>query len=164
LYRKSYFPAEFFNILDILKTGIDQTVQKRIKSKDKERLLLILKVEGEGMLPAHAADELHRSRPCALYWLEGFSNEGIDGLKDRSKSGRPPEIPKELAISIRKKPLESKQGWTTTKQVRNIIFREGWSKISPYSHLQEYFTSGVSNRRYQEKCTSEKLARIIVLF
>jgi transposase len=104
--------------------------------KIKERLLLILKVEGEGMLPAHAADELNRSRPWALYWLERFSNEGIDGLKDRSKSGRPLESPKELAFSIRKELLESKQGWTTTKQVRNIIFREGWSKISPYSHLQ----------------------------
>jgi hypothetical protein len=34
--------------------------------KIKERLLLVLKVEGDGMLPAHAADELHRSRPWAL--------------------------------------------------------------------------------------------------
>jgi putative transposase len=58
------------------------------------------------MLPAHAADELHRSRPWALYWLERFSKGGIDGLKDRSKGGRSPEIPKELAISIRKELLE----------------------------------------------------------
>ncbi|MFY9798388.1 MAG: hypothetical protein WAK17_18080 [Candidatus Nitrosopolaris sp.] len=35
--------------------------------KIKERLLLVLKVEDDGMLPAHAADELHRSRPWALY-------------------------------------------------------------------------------------------------
>jgi len=102
--------------------------------KIKERLLLVLKVEGDGILPAHAADELHRSRPWALYWLERFSKEGIDGLKDRSKSGRPSEIPKELAISIRKELLESKQGWTT-KQVRDIIFREGGVK---YHHTHIY--------------------------
>jgi transposase len=40
-----------------------------------------------------AADGLHRSRPWASYWLDSFSKEGIDGLKDRSKSGRPAEIP-----------------------------------------------------------------------
>jgi hypothetical protein len=33
------------------------------------------------MVPAHAADELHRSRPWALYWLGRFSKEGIEGLK-----------------------------------------------------------------------------------
>lgn len=42
---------------------------------------------------------------------------------DRSKSGRPTEIPK-VAVRIRKELLGSKQGWTT-KQVRDIIFREG---------------------------------------
>ena len=92
--------------------------------KIKERLLLVLKVEGDGMLPAHAADELHRSRPWALYWLDRFSKEGINGLKDRSKSGRPTEISKEVAVRIRKELLGSKQGWTT-KQVRDIIFKEG---------------------------------------
>jgi transposase len=126
--------------------------------KIKERLLLVLKVEGDGIIPAHAADEPNRSRPWALYWLERFSNEGIDGLKDRSKSGRPLEIPKELAISIRKELLESKQGWTTTKQVRDIIFREGWSKIEITTLTStEYFTSGVSNRSDQVKCTSIQL-------
>jgi putative transposase len=101
--------------------------------KIKERLLLVLKVEGDGMLPAHAADELHRSRPWALYWLNRFSKEGINGLKDRSKSGRPTEIPKEVAVRIRKELLGSKQEWTT-KQVRDIIFREGGVRYH-YTHV-----------------------------
>jgi transposase len=71
-----------------------------------------------------------------LYWLDRFSKEGIDGLKDRSKSGRPPEILKEVAVRIRKELLESKQGWTT-KQVSDMICTEGGvRKISPYSYLQ----------------------------
>jgi putative transposase len=78
--------------------------------KIKERLLLVLKVEGDGIIPAHAADELHRSRPWALYWLDRFSKEGINGLKDRSKSGRPTEISKEVAVRIRKELLGSKDG------------------------------------------------------
>jgi putative transposase len=59
-----------------------------------------------------------------LDWLDRFSKEGINGLKDRSKSGRPSEIPKEVAVRIRKELLGSKQGWTT-KQVRDTIFKEG---------------------------------------
>ena len=77
-----------------------------LNPKIKERLLLILRVKDDGMyLPAHAADELHRSRPWALYWLDRFSKEAVEGLKDRSKTGRPPKIPEELAIRIRTKLL-----------------------------------------------------------
>jgi transposase len=54
--------------------------------------------------------------------LAAKANEDINGLKDRSKSGRPTEIPK-VAVRIRKELLGSKQGWTT-KQVRDMIFRE----------------------------------------
>jgi hypothetical protein len=74
---------------------------------------------------------IHRSKPWASYWLDRYNKEeGIDGLKDRSKSGRPPEIPEELAIRIRKELLEGKQGWTTTKQVSDIHnIQKRWSKI-----------------------------------
>jgi putative transposase len=73
---------------------------------------------------------LHRSKPWASYWLDRYNKEGIDGLKDRSKSGRPPEIPEELAIGIRKELLEGKQGWTTKKQVSDIHnIQKRWSKI-----------------------------------
>ena len=82
--------------------------------KIKERLLLVLKVDG--VLPA-----------------DRFSKKGINGLKDKSKSGRPTEIPKELAIRIRKELLGSKQGWTT-KQVRDIIFKEGGVRYH-YTHI-----------------------------
>ena len=68
-----------------------------------------------------------------LYWLDKFSKEGVGGLKDRSKTGRPPNIPEELAMRIRTKLLESKQGWTT-KQVNDIIFRES-GKSYHYIHI-----------------------------
>ena len=90
-------------------------------------------VKYDGMLPARAADELHRSRPWALYWLDRFFKEGVEGLNDRSKSGRPTEITKEVAIKIRRELLESKQGWTT-KQIRDIIFREGRVRYH-YTHI-----------------------------
>jgi len=84
-------------------------------------------------LSAHVVKAIHRSKPWASYWLDRYNKEGIDGLKDRSKSGRPPEIPEELAIGTRKELLEGKQGWTT-KQVSDIIFRKGGVRYH-YTHI-----------------------------
>ena len=102
--------------------------------KAKERLLLILRVEGNGLVPARAAKELHRSRPWASYWLERFSIEGLDGLRDRRRGGRPPKLSLEIITKIRSKLSESKQGWTT-KQVREMIAMEGGGVIYHYKHI-----------------------------
>jgi putative transposase len=107
--------------------------KRESNTKVKERLLLILRVEGDEQLSAHVVKAIHRSKPWASYWLDRYNKEGIDGLKDRSKSGRPPEIPEELAIGIRKELLEGKQGWTT-KQVSDIIFRRGGVRYH-YTHI-----------------------------
>lgn len=103
-------------------------------TKVKERLLLlIMRVEGDEQLSAHVVKAIHRSKPWASYWRDRYNKEGIDGIKDRSKSGRPTKIPKEVAVRIRKELLGSKHGWTT-KQVRDIIFREGGVRYH-YTHV-----------------------------
>ena len=86
-------------------------------------MLLVIKVEHDNVIPAYAADELHRSRPWALYWLDRFSAEGIDGLKNRTKSGRPPDIPEETVYEITNELVSRKEGWTT-KQVEDLIVRK----------------------------------------
>jgi transposase len=106
----------------------------------KERLLLILKVEGDGMIPARVAKELHRSRTWTSAWLARYHKEGIDGLENRSKSGRPSKLSKEVAVRIRKKLKQRKQGWTT-KQVHEMIVKEGnvhYHQIYIYSLLHRW--------------------------
>lgn len=49
----------------------------------KERLLLTLRVEVDGEVPAHAAQELHRSKSWASYLLDRYNKGGIEGLKDK---------------------------------------------------------------------------------
>ena len=93
----------------------------------KERLLLVLKVEGDGMIPARVAKELHRSRTWASDWLARYDNESIDGLRDRPKSGRPAQLSPQVVFKIRKRLTESRQGWST-KQVNDIILQEGGIK------------------------------------
>ena len=60
--------------------------------KVKERLLFVIKVKYDNIIPAYACDELHRSRPWGLYWWDRFSTEGVPGLKNKPKSGRHPDM------------------------------------------------------------------------
>ncbi len=97
--------------------------RKETNPKVKERLPLVINIEYDHIIPAYAADELHRSRPWGLYWLKRYREEGIDGLKNRPKSGRPPDIPREVVYEIKNELASSKQGWTT-KQVEDMIVRK----------------------------------------
>ena len=54
-------------------------------------------------------------------------------MRDKPKSGRPTELPKEIVLKIRKKLSESKHGWNT-KQVNDIIVKEGRVSID-YTHV-----------------------------
>lgn len=66
---------------------------------------------------------MNRSNPWASDWLKRYGNEGIDGLKDRAKSGRRPELPEEIEYEIKTILTDSNQGWTT-KQVEELITKE----------------------------------------
>ena len=75
------------------RSELERLYKKReVNSNVKERLLLVLKVEGDDIVPSRAAKELHRSRTWASDWLARYREEGIEGLRDRPKSGRPPEL------------------------------------------------------------------------
>ena len=40
-------------------------------------------------------EELHRSIAWAYKWVRRFDKEGLEGLKNKPRSGRPPDIPQE---------------------------------------------------------------------
>jgi putative transposase len=114
------------------RSELERLYKKRELDSDvKERLLLVIKAEGDDIVPARAAKDLHRSRTWASDWLARYREEGVEGLRDRPKSGRPPEISPEVVLKIRKKLKESRQGWTT-KQVNEMIVKEGG--IQYHSH------------------------------
>ena len=96
-------------------------------------MLLVLNVVYNNIIPAHATKDLHRSRAWASDWLKRYDKEGIDGLKDRTKSGRPTEIPEDIEYQIKKELSISKQGWTT-KQVEELIIKKSGIKYH-YTHI-----------------------------
>ncbi len=62
-----------------------------------------------------------------------FDNEGITGLKDRTKCGRHSELSEETSYKIKTILRESNQGWTT-KQIEELIIRESGIKYH-YTHI-----------------------------
>ena len=52
---------------------------------------------------------MHRSNPWASNWLKRYDDEGIEGLQDRTKSGRPSELSQEATYQITKELKESNQ-------------------------------------------------------
>ena len=119
---------------NLSRTRFEQLYKRESDAGVKERMLLVLNVVYDKHIPAQVARGLHRSRTWASDWLKRYREEGIEGLKNRSKSGRPPDIPEETVYKIKNKLSSSKQGWTT-KQVYDIIVRE--SGIH-YHHIYIY--------------------------
>ena len=116
------------------RTRFEQLYKRESDADTKERMLLVLNVVYDKHIPAQTAKDLHRSRTWASDWLKRYREEDIEGLKDRPKSGRPPDIPEVTIYKIKNELLSSKQGWTT-KQVYDIIVRE--SGIH-YHHIYIY--------------------------
>jgi putative transposase len=134
------------------RTELESLYKKEPDPFVKERLLLVLRIEYGDIVPARVARELHRSRTWASDWLARYDNEGVDGLRNRPKSGRSPQISLKVVLKIRKRLTESRQGWTT-KQVNDIIVQEGGIKYH-YVHIYRLLHKWDSNKKYLERYMS----------
>ena len=87
----------------------------------RERILLVRRVRGDKKEASNVAEkEFHRSRWWAYKWLKRFDNTGLDGLKNKHRSGRPPEVSEETSAMIRRELSENQSGWMA-KEVMNLI-------------------------------------------
>ncbi|MER5176714.1 MAG: helix-turn-helix domain-containing protein [Candidatus Nitrosocosmicus sp.] len=102
--------------------------------KTKERMLLVLNVVYQGKVPAQVARDLHRNRTWVCVWLKRYDEEGLEGLKNKPRTGRPSELSEEVICSIKTILKESnQQGWTT-KQVEELILKKSGIKYH-YTHI-----------------------------
>ena len=58
----------------------------------KERMLLVLNVVYCGKIAAHVTREIHKSKGWASQWLKRYKEKGLEGLTDRPKGGRHPQV------------------------------------------------------------------------
>jgi putative transposase len=105
--------------LTLTKTSFEKIYRDEENVKTKERMLLVLNVIYHRMIAVHVATDLHRNRAWACVWLKRYNEEGLEGLKNKPRTGRPSEL-SESIYSIKTILKESNQGWTT-KQVEARI-------------------------------------------
>ena len=72
------------------------------------------------------AKELHRAKSWVYKWHKRYMDEGLEGLRDRPRSGKPSAIPKEEMGKIKQELSDSKIGWDLTGDEPNP--KESWSK------------------------------------
>ena len=68
----------------------------------RKALLLVIRVREDGQIPFQVVKEMHRSNPWASDWLKRYDKEGLEGLRNRTKSGRPSEISEVTVTRLRK--------------------------------------------------------------
>jgi transposase len=120
--------------LTITKTSFERVCRSELDVKTKERMLLVLNVVYQGMVAAHVARDLHRCKAWASNWLKRYDEEGIEGLKDRPRSGRHSQMSEQAEHKIKTILKESNSGWTT-KQVEDLIIKMSGKR---YHHIHIY--------------------------
>jgi transposase len=89
----------------------------------RSRILLMLRVKVDHVRPAHAVRELHRTRAWATKWIGRFETEGLEGLKTRKRTGRPPKMPQATMARVERTVTGNRSGWTV-REVRELIREE----------------------------------------
>ncbi|MEM3158603.1 MAG: helix-turn-helix domain-containing protein, partial [Nitrososphaerales archaeon] len=105
-------------------SDLEYAYKREKDARVKERILLIMLIK-EGRKPAHAARELRRAKSWAYTWRDRYEAEGIEGLRDKPRSGRPPMISQRVQMSIRKHLRSYPYGWKTREVMRLIYRRAG---------------------------------------
>src|SRR6185437_10011918 len=99
----------------------------------RKGLLLIIKVREDKQISFHVVIELHSSNPWASDWLKRYDKECLEGLKDRKKVGRPPDLSEETIYQIKQELKESKKSWIT-KKIEELIIKKNDIKYH-YTHI-----------------------------
>jgi transposase len=107
----------------LISAGVLNTLYRNERDADiRERILLITRVRMDKKEASSVAEnEFHRSRWWAYKWLKRFDNAGLEGLKNKHRSGRPPEVSEETSAMILKELSENQSGWMA-KEVMNLIY------------------------------------------
>ena len=132
---------------------LNNAYKKEKDSNVKERILLVkrVKIDKQEEAASVAEHELNRSRWWAYKWLHRFDKDGLDGLKDKERSGRPPDVPKGVMIQIKNELVDSNTGWDF-RQVMDLIYKKTgvrYHEVHIYRLLHKWgFKSKVPQKRF----------------
>ena len=140
-------------------TVLDKAYNDERDAGVKERILLIRRVIIDKQHIESAVQELHKSRAWAYKWYKRYKDKGLEGLKDKPRSGRPPLVEHDLMIKIRKELEASNTGWDF-RQVMDIIQKRTsikYHEVHIYRLLHKWsFSAKVPQKRFVKTATQEE--------
>lgn len=139
--------------------ALDKAYNDERDADVKERILLVRRVITDKQHIESVAQELHKSRAWAYKWYKRYNDKGLDGLKDKPRSGRPPLVEHDLMIKIRKELEDSNTGWDF-RQVMYIIQKRTtikYHEVHIYRLLHKWgFAAKVPQKRFVRTASKEE--------
>ena len=99
---------------------LDKAYRNERDARVRERILLIIRVSPDKQHIESIAKELHRARSWAYKWHKRYRDEGMEGLRDRERNGRPSAMSKEEMDKTRQELSDGNTGWDI-RQVMDLI-------------------------------------------
>jgi transposase len=142
---------------------LDSFYRKETNANIKERILLVKRVRYDKQEAANTAEtELGKTRTWAYKWLHRFDKDGIEGLQDKKRTGRPPDVSKEVMIKIRKELADSNSGWDF-RQIMDLIYKKTgvrYHEVHVYRLLHKWgFKSKVPQKRFVNSASKKDKKR-----
>jgi transposase len=134
-----------------LYSKLDKAYRQESNPDVRERIFLVRRIVEDKQHIVNVAKELHRCRAWAYKWYKRYNDDGLQGLKDKTRSGRPTDVPKDVMIKIRQELEDSKTGWDF-RQVMDLIYRKTgvrYHEVHIYRLLHKWgFKSKVPQKRF----------------
>lgn len=139
---------------------LEEAYREERNPKVKDRILMVMGVL-DGKTTRQVAADLHCPQPNIVYWKRRFEEEGLDGLNDRPRSGRPPKVASWKLERV-KTLIERKQCWTAT-EVTRLIYEKTGVQYSLMHVTRLLHSWGLSKQRPRKKhinaATDEEVER-----
>ncbi len=103
---------------------LDKAYKEESDADIRERIQLLRRILSDKQHIESVAQELHRSRAWAYKWYKRYNREGLEGLKNKPRSGRPPLVTNDVMMEIRKELSNNKtqSGWDF-RQIMDLIYK-----------------------------------------
>ena len=138
---------------------LDKAYRQESNPDVRERILLVRRVVDDKQHIVNVAKELHRCRAWAYKWYKRYNDNGLEGLKNKAKTGRPPDVPKGVMVKIRKELADNNTGWDF-RQVMDLIYKKTgvrYHEVHIYRLLHKWgFKSKVSQKRFVNTASAKE--------
>jgi putative transposase len=140
---------------------LDAAYRRESDADVRERIFLVRRVRVDKVQAASVAElELHRTRIWAYKWLKRYDvGGGIELLRDRHRSGRPPDVSDDKILDIRTELSANASGWRA-KEVMEIIYKKTgirYHEVHVYRLLHKWgFSPKVPRKRFVSAASKEE--------